>query len=97
MKLQGKIAITMLLPLAALLAMVVQHDLEKTRERSIDAGSMVLRDRALNAAGLLDGQFRRIAQVADTAAMAVQDAQDWNQEELLGLSLIHISEPTRPY
>ncbi len=86
MKLQGKIAITMLLPLAGLLALVVQHDLEKTRKRSIETGSLVLRDRAVNAAGLLDGQFRRIAQVADTAAMAVQDAQDWNREELLGLA-----------
>lgn len=86
MKLQGKIAITMLLPLAGLLALVVRHDLQMTRERSIDTGSMVLRDRAVNAASLLDGQFRRIAQVADTAAIAVQDAADWDRAELLDLA-----------
>lgn len=86
MKLQGKIAITMLLPLAGLLAIVVSQDLRLTRQRSIDTGSMVLRDRAINAANLLDGQFRRIAQVADTAAIAVQDVHDWNRDELLGLA-----------
>lgn len=86
MKLQGKIAITMLLPLAGLLAFVVRQDLGNTRQRSIDTGSMVLRDRAINAANLLDGQFRRIAQVADTAAIAVQDVRDWDRDELLGLA-----------
>ena len=82
MRLQGKIAITMLLPLAGLLALVVRQDLSNTRARAIESGSAQLRDAVQNAATLFDGQFRRVAQVADTAAIAVQDYADWNPDEL---------------
>ena len=83
MRLQGKIAITMLLPLAGLLAVVVRQDLANTRERAIEEGSTRLQDAVQNAATLFDGQFRRVAQVADTAAIAVEDYRDWNPDELL--------------
>ena len=82
MRLQGKIAITMLLPLAGLMALVVRQDLSNTRTRAIESGSAQLRDAVQNAATLFDGQFRRVAQVADTAAIAVQDYADWNPDEL---------------
>lgn len=86
MNLQSKIAITMLLPLGGLLALVGNQDLELTRRRALEEGSVRLRDAAVNAGNLFDGQFRRIAQVADTAAVALQDSGDWTPEEILQFS-----------
>jgi serine phosphatase RsbU (regulator of sigma subunit) len=86
MRLQGKIVLTMLLPLAGIMAMVVRQDLQSTRLRAIDEGSTRLQDAVQNAATLFDGQFRRVAQVADTAAIAVQDYRDWDPEELFRLA-----------
>ncbi len=83
MRLQGKIILTMLLPLAGIMVLVVRQDLESTRTRAIEEGSTRLQDAVQNASTLFDGQFRRVAQVADTAAIAVQDHEDWDSDELL--------------
>ena len=86
MKLRGKVAISVIVPLALLLALAVRADLMDTRSRLLEAGSDQLRRSTRNTASILEGQCSRIAQVADTAAISVADVKDWTRDELFGLA-----------
>ena len=86
MKLRGKLALSVFIPLAVILVIVVRVDLVQTRARAIESAENRLSGVITNAAARLDGQFQRIAQIADTAAIAVADSDEWTTEELLGLS-----------
>ena len=86
MKLRGKLALSVFIPLAVILVIVVRVDLVNTRARAIDTAKDRLSAVITNAAARLDGQFQRIAQIADTAAIAVADTDEWTKKELLGLS-----------
>jgi serine phosphatase RsbU (regulator of sigma subunit) len=86
MKLRGKVAISVIVPLALLLAVVVRADLMDTRARLLEAGSDGLRRSTRNTASILEGQCNRIAQVADTASISVADIKDWTRHELFGLA-----------
>lgn len=86
MKLRGKVAISVIVPLAILLAVVVRADLMDTRTRLLEAGSDQLRRSTRNTASILEGQCNRIAQVADTASISVADVKDWTRDELFGLA-----------
>jgi hypothetical protein len=86
MKLRGKVAISVIVPLAILLAVVVRLDLMDTRTRLLEAGSDQLRRSTRNTASILEGQCSRIGQVADTASISVADVKDWTRDELFGLA-----------
>ena len=86
MKLRGKLALFVFVPLAVILVIVVRVDLTHTRSRAIDSAKLRLKATISDAAARLDGQFQRIAQIADTAAIAVADSDEWTTKELLGLS-----------
>lgn len=86
MKLRGKLALSVFIPLAVILVIVVRVDLFSTRARAIDSAKNRLSGVITNAAARLDGQFQRIAQIADTAAIAIADTDEWTKKELLGLS-----------
>ncbi len=86
MKLRGKVTLSVVVPLAVLLAVVVRADLMDTRARLLEAGSDQLRRSTRNTASILEGQCNRIAQVADTASISVADVKDWTRDELFGLA-----------
>ena len=86
MKLRGKVSIAIIVPLALLLALAIRADLVDTRSRLIQEGSDRMRRSARNVATVIDGQCRRMAQVANTAAISVADVKDWSRDELFGLA-----------
>lgn len=86
MKLRGKVSIAIIVPLALLLALAIRADLVDTRSRLIGDGSDRMRRSARNVATIIDGQCRRMAQVADTASISVADVKDWTRDELFGLA-----------
>ena len=86
MKLRGKVSIAIIVPLALLLALAIRVDLVDTRSRLIKDGSDRMRRSARNVATVIDGQCRRMAQVADTASISVADVKDWTRDELFGLA-----------
>lgn len=86
MKLRGKVSIAVIVPLALLLAVAIRVDLVDTRSRLIQDGSDRMRRSARNVATVIDGQCRRMAQVADTASISVADVKDWTRDELFGLA-----------
>lgn len=86
MKLRGKVSIAIIVPLALLLALAIRADLVDTRSRLITEGSDRMRRSARNVATIIDGQCRRMAQVADTASISVADVKDWTRDELFGLA-----------
>lgn len=86
MKLRGKVSIAIIVPLALLLAIAIRADLLDTRSRLIKDGADRMRRSARNVATVIDGQCRRMAQVADTASISVADVKDWTRDELFGLA-----------
>ena len=86
MKLRGKVSIAIVVPLALLLALAIRTDLVETRSRLIGEGSDRMRRSARSVATVIDGQCRRMAQVADTASISVADVKDWTRDELFGLA-----------
>jgi serine phosphatase RsbU (regulator of sigma subunit) len=86
MKLRGKVALSVIVPLAVLLAVVIRADLMDTRSRLLEAGADQLRRSTRNTASILEGQCSRIAQVADTASISVADVKDWTRDELFALA-----------
>ncbi|MAH66895.1 MAG: hypothetical protein CMJ27_10995 [Phycisphaerae bacterium] len=86
MKLRGKVSIAIIVPLAILLALAIRADLVETRSRIIQEGSNRMRRSARNVATVIDGQCRRMAQVAETASISVSDVKDWTRDELFGLA-----------
>ena len=65
------------------------------REAEIDYGAHAKNISYLMENNHLDGDRRRVIGIAGTSLIHHISADD--QVQLMGLSLIHISEPTRPY
>lgn len=85
MGLRVKILLTIVLPLVLLLSIFTVLDLRSSRDEAIAAASTALESRIRNAATQLDGLLLRMAQVAETSALAIRDRADWTDAELKDL------------
>ena len=93
MGLRTKILVTIVGPLAILLAVFVVNDLRSSRTEALDAASSALEDRVRIAATQLEGLLLRMSQVSETTSIAVRDQDEWPDEDLQQLSR---SSPTIP-
>lgn len=81
MRLWVKILLSTVIPLAILIAIVIRWDLSQTRDEVTDRVKNKIRASVHGSALLLDGELRRAAQVANTAALAFADVSEWTSEE----------------
>lgn len=86
MGLRTKILVTIVGPLAILLAVFVVNDLRSSRTEALDAASSALEDRVRIAATQLEGLLLRMSQVSETTSIAVRDQDEWPDEDLQQLS-----------
>ena len=82
MRLRAKIILSTVIPLAILIALVIRWNLDQTREEITDRVQRMSMARARVSGLLMDGELRRAAQIADTAALAVADSTEWTTDEL---------------
>ena len=68
-----------------LLSIFTVLDLRSSRDEAIAAASTALESRIRNAATQLDGLLLRMAQVAETSALAIRDRAEWTEAELQDL------------
>ena len=68
-----------------LLSIFTVLDLRSSRDDAIAAASTALESRIRNAATQLDGLLLRMAQVAETSALAIRDRTEWTEVELQDL------------
>ena len=82
------------LPLAILLVIFTLLDLRSSRNQAIEAEAVALKSRIRNSATQLDGLLLRMAQIAETSAIAIRDRTEWSDSDLedLGNRLVDSDE-----
>ena len=97
MRLRGKFLLSTVIPLAILIAMVIRWDLSDSRGEMTSRAENEHQRRVETAALLLDGELRRAAQVADTAALAVADVEDFTRGDMHRLAHSIVSRDSLIY
>ena len=80
--LRAKIVVNIVLPLAILLVIFTLLDLRSSRNQAIKAEAAALESRIRNSATQLDGLLLRMAQIAETSAIAIRDRTEWSDADL---------------
>ena len=97
MRLRGKFLLSTVIPLAILIAGVIRWDLSDSRWEMTSRAESQHQQRVETAALLLDGELRRAAQVADTAALAVADVEDFTRDDMHRLAHSIVSRDSLIY